>query len=315
MNYKLLALGTFAFCLLLTGCSVTKSVKPPSGSKIKADSAVVFLSVYLENSYRTSYQPEANQLVVKEVSTPQAELVFEVGAPQRNEPYKYNEYLIGLELPAGTYELARIDGASGRLPTVGEFSVPLNLSFSAKSGEALYLGRIEAVNRKRLSGETRAGSLEPIRAVDEAGFFDGTFDVWVLDNAQEDLDRFANFLPDLKSHSSRAVTRLAQKIPARAPQRVAMKLKVRKSTPSITSQPKLREDNSKTTSKSLNLAVKKQSCSTEQVLEMHRLGLDEDRITAACRVQGAFNSTCSVSQVLRMEKLGLNPNQIKAACS
>ena len=70
------------------------------------------------------------------------------------------------------------------------------------SGKIVYLGRIEAVNRKRASDDQlRAGPILPL--VDQAvsGFADGTWHIKVYDNYESDIRAFQEKYPVLGNYS------------------------------------------------------------------------------------------------------------------
>lgn len=191
-----LAAGLLAL-LLGTGCA---TVKPMALSReaqvitLDGQQSLALAAVKVANVFKTDYQPHVRSVGVKAIGGKAGESVeelsFTVTAPDRasaDEANQFEEVFLSLALAPGEYELSGVRVTAGSFLVPGNGVVPVNATFRVPPGQAVYLGRIEAVRRERNGDEPHAGPVIPL--IDQAvtGFSGGTFDVKLFDGYDHDL--------------------------------------------------------------------------------------------------------------------------------
>jgi hypothetical protein len=186
---------------LLAGCA---SMKPMGLSESLASlperkEAVAFFSLRTVNKHKPGYQPNVSYVFVwEDGKDDRQKYSFKVDDPYREGKDEFNEYLVSLRLPAGKYMLREIYGTAGYFPIRGSFGAPVFTRFEVAPGTIGYLGRIEATIRARAGdNELRAGSLIPLIDQSVTGMSNGTFDIVISDNYDDDVAAFTGKYPAL----------------------------------------------------------------------------------------------------------------------
>ena len=197
--------ATLCACLLLlltTGCASFRTMPFASPSeKVEDKKAVYLLMVTLENSYRPSFHPRLQTVVVDRrvgdkwegnlISADLHGIVVVPGAA-------VNSYAARLELEPGEYVLRRLNANGMVFPIQGTFEVPLyaNLSVREPTG-VFYLGNVRATVREATEGERKAGPVIPLIDQAVAGASGGTFEVTITDAWRTDEAVFRSQFPAL----------------------------------------------------------------------------------------------------------------------
>jgi hypothetical protein len=108
-------------------------------------------------------------------------------------------YLARMALEPGKYQLVGIGGMANVFPFIGGFLVPLVLDVSVQPNSIAYVGRVTAKLRERKGDEFRAGPVIPLIDPSVTGMSDGTWDITVNDNQQEDIHLFQANYPVLST--------------------------------------------------------------------------------------------------------------------
>jgi hypothetical protein len=84
---------------------------------------------------------------------------------------------------------------------MASFDFPFDIPFQTNQNETVYLGRIEMINRERLSdNEIPSGDTTKTRKPQyDSGFATGTFDVKIYDDLPQDIARFKGQYPLLET--------------------------------------------------------------------------------------------------------------------
>ncbi|WP_448251001.1 hypothetical protein [Ottowia oryzae] len=167
--------------------------------KVEDKKAVYLLMVTLENSYRPSFHPRLQTVVVDRrvgdkwegnlISADLHGIVVVPGAA-------VNSYAARLELEPGEYVLRRLNANGMVFPIQGTFEVPLyaNLSVREPTG-VFYLGNVRATVREAKDGELKAGPVIPLIDQAVAGASGGTFEVTITDAWRTDEAVFPKPVP------------------------------------------------------------------------------------------------------------------------
>lgn len=185
----------------LTGCATTKpmGLSEALGSLPESKEAVAFFSLRAVNQHKPGFQPKVSHVFVWEDGKEKREKYsFTVDDPYRQGKDEFNEYLVSLRLPAGKYMLRELFGSAGFFPIRGMFGAPVFTRFELAPGTIVYFGRIDAIIRERTSeDQLRAGPVIPL--IDQAvtGLSNGTFDIQISDNFEQDIIAFKERYPGL----------------------------------------------------------------------------------------------------------------------
>ena len=187
--------------LFVSGCATTKPMESEQAQTLSlAQDSVAFIILKVSNQYKPSYQPFVDSMTV--MKDDGKRLSFPVDKPYKQVVNQFNEYLITMSLPAGSYKIGRIYGVSGIFPITGSFHIPVFSDFELKQNKFVYLGHIEATVRERKNkDELSAGP--PIPLVDQraTGFSGGTFDIKISDNFDGDIAIIKQKYPSLDNSS------------------------------------------------------------------------------------------------------------------
>jgi hypothetical protein len=192
--------------LLFFSCATIKPMAlNPTATKLDCTKdSVALMAVKVSNQYKPKYQPAVTYAFVwTREKDNRKKYSFKVANPYKTVLGESIEYLISVQLPPGKYKLRELMGTSGSFPIRGTFWVPLYLNFDLEPNKVLYLGRIEAVNRKKISGDELAAG-PPIPLIDQAvtGFSGGTFDINISDKYETDMAIFKEQFPSIKSYNA-----------------------------------------------------------------------------------------------------------------
>ena len=193
--------STISNCLFLvaalalsSGCSTRNqmALKDKSQRIEASQDALAILMLTTTNEVKPTWSPIPLKISVdsQQANGATKRLEFSMG-PQWNEiKAQSGVYIISLKLPPGEYLLREIKGVSEKSMALvsGRFTIPLYAKCKLNPGQIVYLGRINAVNRKRINEqELRAGPLLPLIDQASTGYSGGTFDIEFIDKYEDDM--------------------------------------------------------------------------------------------------------------------------------
>ena len=173
--------------LFVSGCATTKTqTQTPN----LAQESVAFMTLKISNRYKPIYQPFVDTVTVLKDNGDR--LTFPVDKPYNKIETQFNEYLIIINLPAGSYKIGCLHGQSRQSPQAndpyGYFYAPVFSNFELEQNKVVYLGHIEAtVNRRKSKDDVMAGPVVPVLDQTTTGFLMGTFEIKISDNSDEDI--------------------------------------------------------------------------------------------------------------------------------
>jgi hypothetical protein len=209
---------------LLWGCSTanvhSRAFERGARNLDLASGSACFFTIHTENQYNPAWPAEVYAISVvsdadkKEytlnmLDEPGGSLLAQatrkalkdVFTPSKSGPF---ESLASIQLPPGSYRLTSVRGGCakgiGVAAMMGSFDFPFNLPFQVGSEEIVYLGRIEMTNRKRTSNEEiSSGGKLGLVGQSASGFGEGTFDIKIYDNLEQDILKYKNQYPILSN--------------------------------------------------------------------------------------------------------------------
>jgi hypothetical protein len=207
---------------LLFGCGGKQNVRemalsPDSDLKSLQGNHVMLLAIKTDNTFKPEWPPEVYALeIINEQTKEKIQIAVQsTGASSLlkkgfSEAFEVREGssswegLVSFSLPPGSYTLAAVRGGCTRSAVVAvamaSFDFPMNMPFTVNQDQFVYLGRIEMINRERLSDEIPSGDTTASRIPQyQSGFATGTFDVSVSDNLDQDITQFESKYPVLKN--------------------------------------------------------------------------------------------------------------------
>lgn len=201
--------------LFINGCAAPKRMALWEWEKVNqidlSKESIALFTLKTSNIYKPNCQPFANFVFIKNNGNDGKEERYAVGSPVKEVEKEFNQFLISIQLPAGEYELNKIEGSAMIPGNCGNFIIPINSNFAIKPNSMIYLGRIEAVNRKRENdNELRAGPMFPIINQATAGYYTGTFDIKLYNNFEEDVSLFIEKYPFINSYEIEKKTLLLE---------------------------------------------------------------------------------------------------------
>ncbi|MDD5451705.1 MAG: hypothetical protein PHT49_07415 [Desulfovibrionales bacterium] len=166
-----------------------------------------------DNKYKPGWPPEVYRITVIDDSTKKEYLINLIEESLLKKAIKDTfstkkegpwESFISFQLPPGSYRLSAIAGGCtkgvGVAAAMGSFDFPFDILFQVENGECVYLGRLEMTNRKRVSEDERpSGGKLGLLGQELSGFADGTFDVKIYDNFDQDIQNFKEKYPVLSN--------------------------------------------------------------------------------------------------------------------
>jgi hypothetical protein len=206
MFSRLLSIAAIASAALLTGCA-SPTVMPFStaeNSAIKADKTIYLMTATIKNAHRTSHQPKAIVLNVErgEAKESADRINYTMDLKARDESdlaEKGSTYYLRMELDNGNYVVRGITSMSSSFPIHGFFFTPIHAALPKTGPGVFYIGHVEAVARKRLDDEFKAGPSIPLLDQAVAGASTSTFDVVISDQWGTDEAAFKSRFPVLQT--------------------------------------------------------------------------------------------------------------------
>lgn len=196
-----------SIALVVTGCATTNALD--DGKEVTADGkSMAVLVLTITNKHKLKYTPKPKGIYIysKKTKDHESNLLI-LGVPKKprrheaNSDSTYDEYLVGMRLDPGAYTMRTIGVDSNKFPVMGSGIVPMGMDFQIKSNTVTYLGRVDVLRRKKEKGEYMAGI--PFPLIDQAvsGYSNGTFDVKIVDNYEQDVEMFKEKYAVLKSYT------------------------------------------------------------------------------------------------------------------
>jgi hypothetical protein len=161
---------------------------------ISKESIAIF-TLKMSNQYKKSYRPKLETIQTQLTDKKEYYTFQDMKCNYRNE------YIISLQLPPGEYEFIHFYGSSRTDWIHGKFYLKLNKSFKLEQNKIVYLGYIDAIIRKKKSAdEISAGFALPLIDQAVAGFSDGTFEVNIYDNFDNDIKIIERNYPAIRDY-------------------------------------------------------------------------------------------------------------------
>lgn len=218
MKYLLVVL----LALCLTGCAsmrFTEMAFVKGNERIDLeDGSVCLVSLKTENEFKPTWPPEVyNIKLIDEATNKEIKIAVQsmsIGALLKkgfgdvvtfNKGISSWEGLISFQLPPGSYRITAVRGGCsksiGIIAAIASFDFPFNNPFQVNDNEYVYLGRIEMINRERVSEDELPSGDNLITRMPQkkSGFGTGTFHVKIYDNFDQDIQDFREKYPVLAS--------------------------------------------------------------------------------------------------------------------
>jgi hypothetical protein len=189
---------------IFSGCATIKpmSLNEKNQTLDITKESVALMTLRTSNQNNTSYQPFVKYIFIWSTDEEKKKYSFKVDDPYNKVKDQFNEYMISISLPHGKYKIREAMGTSGIFPFIGTFAIPVYADLEVTPNKVVYLGRIDAVVRKRKdANELRAGGVIPLIDQAATGFSTGTFDIKIFDNYEEDLNIFKQKYPALQNYT------------------------------------------------------------------------------------------------------------------
>ena len=201
------------------GCAtfVKRDSLDDPGATLEVGNSIYLLSGNLKNTYKPKYQPKPDNISIERMEDEYwiafaiPKTAFEKFADsvedslyitgfknEAEDPKVGHSFLAHIALEPGDYTLRFINSASESFLISGTFRTPIHHVINVSSPGIYYLGRINAVVRKREGKEFKAGRSVPLVDQSTVGASGGTFDVEILDKWEEDEPLFLKQFPALQ---------------------------------------------------------------------------------------------------------------------
>jgi len=165
------------------------------------EASVALMTLKIANENNTGFQATNCFVYVRNLKTGKIQ-TFIVGKPSNSVKKKFNEYLVSMKYVPGEHRLENIGGSSSQFLIRGSFQIPIYNSVNVQHGKVVYLGRIEAVNRKRVGDDQlRAGPVIPLIDQSVSGFSGGTWHINIYDNYEDDIAAFVQKYPVIGNYA------------------------------------------------------------------------------------------------------------------
>jgi hypothetical protein len=186
----------------LAGCASTQHMALNAKTKTLdlEKTSVALMTVKIANEFKSGFQPTSCVVHIKEMKKGKVRN-FILDKPNHSVKKQFNDYLVSMSCVPGENKFQNISGGSSHFPIYGSFVIPVSNSLDIPPGKVVYLGRIEAVNRKRVGDEPRAGSVIPLIDQSVSGFSGGTWHIKMHDNYEEDIAAFKEKYPLLGNYT------------------------------------------------------------------------------------------------------------------
>jgi len=162
--------------------------------------SVALLTLKISNQNKKDYQPDLERVELRSTEDMKYYAFQEMEYCNIVEN-EFNEYIISLQLPPGEYEFIQFYGSSRKLLIHGQFYCKFTEKFKLEQNKIVYLGHIDTIIRKKKNeDEISAGFLLPL--IDQAvtGFSDGTFEVNIHDNYENDIKMIKQKYPCIENY-------------------------------------------------------------------------------------------------------------------
>ena len=201
-QFNALSMIILAFVVsFISGCAPTKhmAINEETQTLDTNNESIALMTIKTSNQLVPAYQPEVYELHVWSTGKEKAqEYIFKVDEPYNSVEKEFYEYMASIKLPPGKYTFQQIYGKAYIGLAYGRFFVPIYADFELEPNQVVYIGHIEAVNKKRVyASEVPAGPSLPWVSQSVTGFRLGTFDVKIHDNYDKDLALFKQTYPVL----------------------------------------------------------------------------------------------------------------------
>lgn len=204
--YRRLTIVSLVFLVLvvfsMAGCASTQpmALNAKTETLDLSETSVALMTLKIANEHNKGFQSTNCFVYIKDMKTGKAE-TYIVGKPNHSAKNQFNDYLVSMKCVPGEHRLQNITGNSNKLFISGTFRIPVSGSFDIQPGKVVYLGRIEAVNRKRVGNQPRAGSVIPLIDQAVSGFSGGTWHINMYDNYEEDIAAFKQKYPLIDNYT------------------------------------------------------------------------------------------------------------------
>ena len=191
--------------VLVTACTSIHRMalsKPDAALENINKESIVLMNIRTVNVHKPHYQLVVRSVVVSQNGEEQTFISLgEKGFSSLEGEVR--QHLVSFGLAPGKYQLDSIRGSSQLTKIfVGYFSIPVAREFEIKPGSVVYLGRIDAVVRKRRSNdEPKIGSSVPVLGSAVTGFSNATVDIHIRDEYVKDTALFQEKYPSLRTLS------------------------------------------------------------------------------------------------------------------
>lgn len=216
----LLVIFISTLLLFINGCSSVKvnemSLEEGQTTLNQEEGSLFLLSLQTDNNFKPTWPAEVYAIEIVDQKTNeiisiavQSMSVGSLLSKGISDVFTYDkgtsswEGLVNFNLPPGQYRITAIRGGCTRGVGIGAamatFDFPFDTPLSVNDKEVVYLGRIEMINRERLSEDELPSGDTTITRIPQfnSGFATGTFDVKIFDNLDQDIDRFKGQYPVL----------------------------------------------------------------------------------------------------------------------
>jgi hypothetical protein len=162
----------------------------------ETDGALMIMTATVKNQFRPAHQTHYMTMHIERSGSGEKEIVFDIPREEKareNSKEQGAKFLVRFQLAPGNYRLVGFRGMTqdGGWPTLGNFYMPLHIDFEIPASGVYYLGDVNGVNRERKDGEFRSAPAVPgPNDAQNAGFYEGTFELSVDDILDEDVALF-----------------------------------------------------------------------------------------------------------------------------
>lgn len=194
--------GLCFIVVLLTGCGTTRKMvldHTKGGQLDTSKESIVLLRLTTDNWHAPKYPPKVATAAVHKID---GDKVDKMKVKFEKAVNAGTDYLASIQLPPGEYQIRNVDGTSGVFPVHGRFSIPLYSKFIVEPEEIVYIGKVDAIVRKRENDDQlRSGPVLPLIDQSVSGFATGTFDITISDDYGIDVPAFKEQFPFLSNYT------------------------------------------------------------------------------------------------------------------
>jgi len=195
-----------AIAILLAGCVTGLPLRKNARKLNLSRNSLVLLRFATVNFYDPLFTPKLSYIQFFNLQTNKRYRFQPLPEDQTIDALGYNHFWLGLYLPPGDYLIERLDGNSETALLGSSFKLKPFTKFTLPAQSISYSGLIEISNAKPIkdgtsvSSSAQSFSSETLLGNALAGYLsNGTFQVKVIDNSQEDLKGFRYFFHGLEN--------------------------------------------------------------------------------------------------------------------